>query len=76
MKETIKLFNRICRVINPEVFYSIGITDYKELTFQGHFKNETALQFRSARYDNAINDIGYVTFTRTVFGHKIKITLT
>jgi len=71
MKETIKLFNRICRVINPEVFY-----DYKELTFQGHFKNETALQFRSARYDNAINDIGYVTFTRTVFGHKIKITLT
>ena len=75
MKETIKLFNRICRVIDPEMFYAIRL--YRnEIRMQGHVTAEKMSMCRKYKFNTDYTDTEFIYFTRHISNYKIIITLT
>ncbi len=71
MKEQVKYFNRISKIINPIDFYNISIWE-SGINYQGHYKSLKALKYSKLRFTQSVDVNGYITMQRG----NISITLT
>ncbi len=76
METTIKLFNRIRKIIPVSAFYSITMNDYMEIYLQGKFNPDTNKELNKLGFHAKLDEHGYLRGERRISDYTIHIILT
>lgn len=74
MKKTIKILNRIHKIIDPDDFYDIHIC-HNSISFQGRYTPELVTKY-SNLIEFSVADNGWIEGIRKVSGSRIRIIIT